>query len=106
MQITLIANPPDAPCCVKIESEDGQSRLIQTDYDFPGVANTFGWSIQSVQWPVEDSDPCEHSGTDGTVPCPKCGMPASKFIRAARQWIDDHDGITAEDPGYFTESNT
>ena len=24
--------------------DDGQNRLIQTDWDFPGIASTFGWS--------------------------------------------------------------
>lgn len=45
--------------------------------------------------------PCEHIGTDGTIECPSCKMPASSFIQAAGEWLDNNDGATAEDPGYF-----
>ncbi len=38
-------------------AEDGRDLLIQTDFDFPGVASTFGWS------------PCSCGATDGTVDC-------------------------------------
>lgn len=151
MKITLDANPSDAPCCVKIEAEDGRSRLIQTDWDYPAVASVFGWDKNKVQkdykrgriqgdysasesfdwfaecgvygcrncslvfYPMEleavnkcpDCDskckklkPCEHDSTDGTVTC-KCGLQAGDFIQSARQWMDDNDGATAEDPGYF-----
>jgi hypothetical protein len=123
MNITLEANPPNAPCCVKIVAEDGRDQLIQLDYDFPAIANTFGWNIKSVQkcdrcggasanhinilvkyCPYCANNVgymCDHPNTDGTVNCPDCGVTASEFISAARQWIDDNDGATAEDPGYF-----
>lgn len=120
MQITLEANPSDAPCCVKVVADDGRDILIQTDWDFPSVASVFGWSTSEVQKcpecghiaTVKDSrhfacaectriaKVCSHDGTDGTVDC-KCGVKAGDFISAARQWIDDNDGATAEDPGYF-----
>jgi hypothetical protein len=126
MNITLDANPSDAPGCVRIVADDGRDRLIQVDYDFPGIANTFRWNIQAVQLPGPEAyeawqtgaddltpeeiaaceaydlrEPCQHDGTDGTVPCKKCGLQAGDFISAARQWLDDHDGAEAEDPGYF-----
>lgn len=101
MKITLDANPSDAPGCLKIIADDGRDLLVQTDWDWPGVASTFGWSINNCQWPIEDCDPCEHEGTDGTVKCPKCGMPVSTFLKSAREWLDDNDGAEAEDPGYF-----
>lgn len=48
--IKLVARPPDAPCCIKLESEDGsKSVLIQTDWDWPGVASNFGFLLHSVQ---------------------------------------------------------
>ena len=104
MKITLDANPDDAPCCIKIIAENGEDRLIQTDWDYPGIASSFGWSIRDVQpngLHFNPDNPCEHSHTDGTVACPDCGKSASEFISEARQWIDDHDGETVEDPGYF-----
>lgn len=181
MNITLDSNPCDAPGCLKIVADNGQDLLIQTDWDYPGIASTFGWSISEVQpetriaafnrfelpmpkdcacdchhqgvcdedvayWAKEldrpknitpellkaelkeygawdneqlnddsanwerliwiaagnlQEDTCKHDKTDGTVDCPDCGLTASKFISAARQWLDDNDGAQAEDPGYF-----
>lgn len=130
MKITLISNPPDAPCCVKIVSEDGQDRLIQTDFDFPGIASCFGWSTREVQKCDQCGEistgltnivvkycrhcpdavgnrgtnvgsVCSHSQTDGTVPCPDCGILAGEFIHAARLWIDENDEAQTDDPGYF-----
>ena len=130
----------NAPCCPgeiigpALEQErdargrflpvERQTLLIQTDWDYPGVASAFGWSTRSVQrcpgcgrivsyeWqrgPVniatcdecESIFPaCEHSATDGTVNCP-CGVQAGAFIAAADEWLRDNDGATADDPGYF-----
>ena len=106
------------------------SVYVQNDWDYPGVAGNFGWSIRSVQRKfacpfdgerIQYNDcrqfcaelckqardrlswhPCDHSGTDGTVDC-QCGVTAGEFISAAREWLD-HDGATADDPGYFTNS--
>jgi hypothetical protein len=41
----------NAPCCPGeiVDDETGKSILIQTDWDYPCVANTFGWSTTSVQ---------------------------------------------------------
>lgn len=123
----------NAPCCPgEIVADDGRSVLIQTDWDYPGVASSFGWSFQQVQkcptcgkvqtdvlyrggcecWDCEDCEEnhdghtdgintCQHDGTDGTVDCPDCGVTASEFISAAREWLDNNDGATADDPGYF-----
>ena len=124
MTITLDANPSDAPCCIKIIAADGRDLLIQTDWDWPGIATTFGWDIKSVQnvpacyadWQegldctpeehkaceeYESHKPCEHSHTDGTVRCKSCGLEPSQFLASARQYLDDNDGAEVEDPGYF-----
>ena len=105
MKITLDANPDDAPCCIKIIAENGEDRLIQTDWDYPGIASAFGWSPVLVETGPEGwhfrPTPCQHLNTDGTVDCPACKQTASAFIAHARQWIDNHDGETVEDPGYF-----
>lgn len=65
-----------------------ESRLVQTDWDYPGVASTFGWS------------PC-HPETDGTVDCPVCGKSVSELIQEAGEYLDEHIGDSVEDPGYF-----
>lgn len=86
----------------EILSEDEKhSVLVQVDYDFPGVASTFGWNMVTVQRPEREANPCEHAGTDGTVNCPDCGLTADVFIAAASEWLYDNDGATADDPGYF-----
>lgn len=118
--ITWDAYPP-APCQGQILGEDDQSILVQTDWDCPGIATTFGWDKTSIQSCVdcghvtddederEDHCPhcdstyrnCDHTFTDGTVDCPDCGLTAGEFIGAAQDWLDDNDGATVEDPGYF-----
>jgi hypothetical protein len=80
--------------------ESGETVLIQTDYDYPGVAETFGWSLRDVQH--DDNElPCRHQHTDGTIDCPNCGIRAGAFIHSAQEYLDDHIGDEAEDPGYF-----
>lgn len=90
----------DADCygavCKILQGSD--SILVQTDYDAPGVASTFGWDISQV-----GSSNCRHRGTDGTIDCKECGTTASAFIAAAIDFINDHDGDEVDDPGYFTE---
>lgn len=110
MQITWNTDV-NAPCCPgEIVNEDGRSILIQTDWDFPGVARTFGWDMKDVQkWPDEEElakaefEPCDHESTDGTVKCKDCGCTPSDFISAAYDYLRENDGATADDPGYFSE---
>ena len=96
--ITLDSNPSDAPSCVKLIDEYGADILIQTDWEYPGIANTFGWDIRSVQRDYSQlcnkgSVPiCDHRGTDGTVDCPDCGITAFEFITVAANWLHKHDG--------------
>jgi len=88
----------------RIVAQDGQDLLVQTDYDFPSLATTFGWDITSVPGRRGLRDVrCRHDSTDGTIGCADCGTTASEFIDAARSWLDDHDGAIAEDPGYFSD---
>ena len=83
-----------------MEAEDGRALLIQTDWDCPGIASTFGWSVSKL--PGTSLFPeCSHNGTDGTIKCPDCGLAASAFIESAREWIEDNDGTSVKDPGYF-----
>jgi hypothetical protein len=68
-------------------AEDGQCLLIQTDWDYPGIASEFGWS------------PCSCGATDGTVSC--AHKQVGQMIAEAQAFLDDHIGDVAEDPGYF-----
>lgn len=137
MKIRLDANPSNAPGCILIVAEDGQDRLVQLDWDWPGVASVFGFMLSECKPPAPDdyslwqegkgeftpeeeqafeqwekrwcpaegeAQFCEHSGTDGTIKCPDCGMEPGRFIELAREWMDANDGAEAEDPGYFDQS--
>lgn len=77
----------------EVTAEDGRSVLVQTDWDYPGTARTFGWNMAEEK--------CAHTGTDGTVNCPDCGKTATAFISEAGAYLDDNIGAEAEDPGYF-----
>lgn len=59
------------------ERDEEMTRLIQTDWDFPGVARSFGWD-------GEDSD-----------------------IDGAREYLDDcvENAKVIEDPGYFDQED-
>jgi len=82
--------------------DDPESSLyVSTDYDYPGVASTFGWSVREVPGTIGRFT-CTHDGTDGTIDCPACGITASRFIAEARSYLDEHIGATADDPGYFS----
>ena len=70
-----------------LQADDGRDLLIQLDWDYPGVASTFGWS------------PCRCGQTDGTVDC--AHRTASEMIAEAGEFLRDHVGDTAEDPAYF-----
>ena len=72
----------------EIEPEDGgETVLVQTDWDFPGTADTFGWQA------------CDCGFTDGTVDCEH--RTASDMITEAYDYLMEHIGDTTEDPGYF-----
>jgi len=68
-------------------ADDGQELLIQSDWDYPGIASTFGWQ------------PCHCGLTDGTVSC--AHRTASEMISEAAEFLDEHLGESVEDPGYF-----
>ena len=77
--------------------------LVQTDWDFPRLAENLGWNMRSVQRKRGAS--CEHRSTDGTVVCGECGLGADAFIGAAREWLDGQCGERFNRPveGYFGE---
>lgn len=102
MKIILDADTSDCPGCVcKILNWlETRSILVQQDHQAVGVASSFGWSTRDV-----GPDHCGHDGTDGSVDCKTCGTTADEFISAAIEFINDHDGDVAEDPGYFSEDD-
>lgn len=75
-----------APCGFLICRNTSRSKhlapdvLIQTDWDFPGVASTMGWRA------------CKCGGTDGTVDCVPCGRTAGEMISEAYDYIREREG--------------
>jgi hypothetical protein len=78
-----------------VTHDDGRDLYIQSDWEYPGLAMTFGWS------------PCSwcrrrcHGATDGTINCPS--RTAGEHIGKAQEWLDAHIGRRVADPGYFEE---
>ena len=68
-------------------AEDGRDILVQSDWDFPGAASTFGWSA------------CHCGSTDGTVDCEHRSR--SEMIAEAWDFLSSRIGDTVDDPGYF-----
>lgn len=102
MRITLDTDTSDCPGAIcKIVADDGRDILVQTDWDAPGIASTFGWFVSNNPGPNGPHFFCFHSGTDGTIDCPDCGTTAATFINDAIEFIRDHDGESVDDPGYF-----
>lgn len=69
--------------------------LVQTDYDFPGLARTFGWN------PCKGCDRECAGDTDGTVEC--ASRRVDDMIAEARAFLDDCEAraVVVDDPGYF-----
>lgn len=89
MTLTLSRGP--GGLYYEVTAEDGRSQTVQTDWDYPGLASSFGFV------------PCPECGaTDGTVDCPH--RKASDMIAAAADYLDAHDGETIDDPGYFVDA--
>lgn len=70
-----------------LRAENGRTILVQSDWDFPGVAWAFGWS------------PCPCGATDGTIDCDHRSV--SEMIASAHDFLRAHAGEATDDPGYF-----
>ena len=68
-------------------SDEQNSVLVQTDYDYPSLASSFGFV------------PCSCGQTDGTVDCPHKN--SSEMIQQAQDFLDDSLGKIIDDPGYL-----
>lgn len=86
-----------------IVHDDGREILIQSDWDYPATASTFGWS-SACNYNEDGEYDGGGCGTDGTVDCgPGCRKPhtATEHIQNAGDFLDEHIGARASDPGYF-----
>lgn len=64
----------NAPCCPgEIVAEDGRTLLIQTDWDYPGTARSFGWDMRTVQKPSRRG--FDFKTDCGVMLCEDCGYP-------------------------------
>lgn len=115
-----LQQPDNAPnYSFAVQQVDGNGNVfIQTDWEYPGIAATFGWSPSQCKPNDLDEDEladmtpeqqswhhkqcrCEHKGTDGTVDCKDCGLEATDFIASAYDFLQENEGKIVEDPGYF-----
>jgi hypothetical protein len=64
-----------------LTATDGQTLLIQSDWDFPPLAQQFGW--QSARTFGDDMEMISAS------------------ITSAAEFLDECDGESIDDPGYF-----
>lgn len=78
-----------------IEHDDGQTILIQSDYEYCGAAMTFGWS------PCCRCRRSCRGASDGTIDCAR--RSAAEHIDSAQAWLDNHIGRRVADVGYFEE---
>ena len=75
-----------APCAFLIVPDGGdpyddkQTTLIQTDWDYPGIATSMGWTA------------CQCGRTDGTVDCVKCKRKVGTMISEAYDFIQEREG--------------
>lgn len=84
MRVTLAAGPFGT---YRLLSGTNEDLFLQSDSDFPRVVSMFGWV------------PCHCRDTDGTIDCQH--RTAVDMIADARRYLDEHLGVTVDDPGYF-----
>jgi len=84
MKITLV----ESDCSTfLLPAEDSRAILVQVDWDFPGIAETFGWS------------PPPGAVTDSTGNFAEEAL--SAIIGHARDFLHERVGSIADDTGYF-----
>src|SRR5579883_2409988 len=83
----------------KLVADDGSVHLIRRKAELCLLARHLGFRREDVLNPFAPR--CEHKFARHGQDCPDCGLPAAVFIKAARDWLDQLDGATVEDPGYF-----
>lgn len=63
----------------------GKTVIVSLDYDFPSLAENFGWYPRSKELRLQIEN----------------GETTMDLINAATEWLDEHIGKKADDPGYF-----
>ena len=76
-----------------IVHDDGRDLYVQSDWEYPGAAMTFGWN------PCAKCRRSCKGASDGTISCAR--RTAGEHIASAQTWLDNHLGKRVEDPGYF-----
>lgn len=77
---TCAGNRGYIPCCpCLIVAEDGRDILVQSDWDYPGFASTFGWSVRNVQ------------------KCPQCGELSRPNTINGANFVCDECAYNADD---------
>ena len=71
----------------RFKKEREEEVYVQSDWEYPAVASTFGWTIG-----------CD-CPTDGTVGCQHKAV--SEHIASAYDYLTSNIGKVVEDPGYF-----
>ncbi len=72
---------------------DDSTAYVQSDWDFPRLAVTFGGRIHTRGCPSR----CR--GTDGTVACPDCGTTVGDYISRAMDYLDGCPSVSAREYG-------
>jgi len=70
---------------------DNDTTLIQSDWDYAGVASSIGWI------------PCKCGSTDGTVDCEACNRKVSDMLSEAYDYCQEHEGEEFETLDCFFE---
>ena len=85
-----------------VRALDGSGRdfYVGVDWDFPSLAETFGSGLRHFR--ADNLQNCDERMSDGTIDCP-CGYTVMQFIADAIEYLDNHIGDLAEDPGYYFE---
>jgi hypothetical protein len=84
MRITLL----ESDCgTFLLRAEDDRTILVQMDWDFPGVAETFGWSPPAGTLTDDIGKFAEES--------------LFAVIGDARDFLHERAGTSTSDPGYF-----
>ncbi len=76
-----------------VNEETGKDILVQSDWEYPGVASSFGYS------PCKDCKADCKGETDGTIDCKR--RKVTEMISEACEFLTDNVGESADDPGYF-----
>lgn len=117
--MSMISVEPYAVGFLLTNEDTGETRLVQLDYDFPGVASAFGWTLRAAtpaprpeDYDMDDPTDrlnlriaqrraaCSHAETDGTIACPSCAATPARFIANAIDFLRAGPD-PVEDPGYF-----